>query len=191
VTYRPAQLPGSVLSSSGLSPIGQSGSRLPASSWLAANADRERAVDVLRAGFAEGRLTQEEFNQRVARAYASRTYGELADLTADLPVGPMPPGAMPTGATPADFARPAAALDWPGPPAAALDWPGPPPAARPAPSFSSPAAIAGLVLTAVVVFTLAALITGAALYVHMHSGQHVFMQPGGPVNLLPKVTRLH
>jgi uncharacterized membrane protein len=59
-------------------------------SMRAASADRERAVDVLKAGFAEGRLTQEEYNDRMGRAYASRTYGELAELTADLPVGPLP-----------------------------------------------------------------------------------------------------
>ena len=56
----------------------------------AASADRERAVDVLKAGFTEGRLTQEEYNDRVSRAYASRTYAELTALTADLPAGAMP-----------------------------------------------------------------------------------------------------
>jgi hypothetical protein len=56
----------------------------------AGSADRERAVDVLKAGFAEGRLTQEEYNDRMGRAYAARTYGELAALTADLPAGPWP-----------------------------------------------------------------------------------------------------
>jgi uncharacterized membrane protein len=56
----------------------------------AASTDRERAVDVLKAGFAEGRLTQDEYNDRMGRAYAARTYGELAALTADLPVGPVP-----------------------------------------------------------------------------------------------------
>ena len=60
------------------------------SSMRAASADRERAVDVLKAGFTEGRLTQEEYNDRMGRAYASRTYGELTALTADLPAGAMP-----------------------------------------------------------------------------------------------------
>ena len=59
-------------------------------SMRAATADRERAVDVLKAGFAEGRLTQDEYNDRMGRAYAARTYGELAALTADLPAGPLP-----------------------------------------------------------------------------------------------------
>lgn len=59
------------------------------SSMLASHADRERAIDVLRAGFGEGRLQQDEFDQRVARAYAARTVGELALLVADLPQGPV------------------------------------------------------------------------------------------------------
>ena len=56
----------------------------------AASADRERAVDVLKAGFAEGRLTQDEYNERMGQAYAARTYAELAALTADLPAGAIP-----------------------------------------------------------------------------------------------------
>jgi Domain of unknown function (DUF1707)/Domain of unknown function (DUF4190) len=60
------------------------------SSMRAASADRERAVDVLKAGFTEGRLTQDEYNDRMGRAYAARTYGELTMLTADLPAGAMP-----------------------------------------------------------------------------------------------------
>ncbi|MFJ6654983.1 DUF1707 and DUF4190 domain-containing protein [Streptomyces sp. NPDC091377] len=64
-------------------------------SMLASHADRERAVDVLRAGFSEGRLQQEELEKRVARAYAARTVGELGLLVADLPQGPMPMQPMP------------------------------------------------------------------------------------------------
>jgi hypothetical protein len=60
------------------------------SSMRAATADRERAVDVLKAGFTEGRLTQDEYNDRMGRAYTARTYGELTALTADLPAGAMP-----------------------------------------------------------------------------------------------------
>jgi hypothetical protein len=56
----------------------------------AASTDRERAVDVLKAAFAEGRLTQDEYNDRMGRAYAARTYGELAALTADVPAGALP-----------------------------------------------------------------------------------------------------
>ncbi|MER0245641.1 DUF1707 and DUF4190 domain-containing protein [Streptomyces sp. HSW2009] len=56
----------------------------------ASHADRERAVDVLKAGFAEGRLPQPEYEQRITRAYQAQTYGELQVLVGDLPQGPVP-----------------------------------------------------------------------------------------------------
>jgi Domain of unknown function (DUF4190)/Domain of unknown function (DUF1707) len=56
---------------------------------LAANVDRERAIGVLQGGFAEGRLTKAEHDDRTARVYAARTYGELGALVADLPAGPL------------------------------------------------------------------------------------------------------
>ncbi|MGW3119185.1 DUF1707 and DUF4190 domain-containing protein [Streptomyces sp. NPDC001107] len=73
-----------------------------APSMLASHADRERAVDVLRAGYAEGRLEKGEFDRRVARAYAARTVGELALLVADLPQGPVPVNQA-AGPVPATF----------------------------------------------------------------------------------------
>jgi uncharacterized membrane protein len=51
----------------------------------ASDADRERLVEVLKTGFAEGRLSQDEYNLRMGRAYAARTYGELEALVSDLP----------------------------------------------------------------------------------------------------------
>ncbi|MEU9184072.1 DUF1707 and DUF4190 domain-containing protein [Streptomyces sp. NPDC048484] len=71
-------------------------------SMLASTADRERAVDVLRAGFGEGRMQQSEFEKRVARAYEARTVGELAVLVSDLPQGPMPLPAV-SGPVPRTF----------------------------------------------------------------------------------------
>jgi hypothetical protein len=59
---------------------------------LAAAADRERALDVLKAAFGEGRLSKEEFDSRSARVLAARTYADLAAIVADLPAGPA--GAM-------------------------------------------------------------------------------------------------
>ena len=56
----------------------------------AATADRERTVDVLKAAFAEGRLDQDEYNERMGLAYQARTYGDLVALTGDLPAGPLP-----------------------------------------------------------------------------------------------------
>jgi len=55
---------------------------------LAAAADRERTMDVLKAAFGEGRLTKEEFDIRSGKVLTARTYADLAALVADLPVGP-------------------------------------------------------------------------------------------------------
>jgi hypothetical protein len=105
---------------------------------LAGSADRERAVGVLRAGFTEGRLTQDELDDRIARAYAARTYGDLWAVTADLPAGALPyPPALPY-----PQASPAV-----------------PPSAEPASTWHSATA---LIITALVIFTLAALVTALA-----------------------------
>ena len=53
----------------------------------ASHADRDRVIDGLKAAFVQGRLDQDEFDHRVGQALASRTYAELAALTADLPSG--------------------------------------------------------------------------------------------------------
>jgi hypothetical protein len=58
----------------------------------ACDADRERTADVLRTAFVEGRLTQDELDERLDRVYNARTYADLAGQTADLPVArPLPP----------------------------------------------------------------------------------------------------
>jgi hypothetical protein len=48
-------------------------------------ADRERAIDVLKTAFSQGRLTKDEFDLRVGQVFASRTYADLATVMADLP----------------------------------------------------------------------------------------------------------
>ena len=93
------QIPGAYPVPPGGYPVQQPGYQVRAyASMRASSADRERAVDVLKAGFAEGRLTQDEYNDRMGRAYAARTYGELATLTADLPAGASPMPAWPVPA---------------------------------------------------------------------------------------------
>lgn len=52
----------------------------------ACDADRERTADLLRAAFVEGRLNQDELDQRLGQVYAARTYADLATQTSDLPV---------------------------------------------------------------------------------------------------------
>jgi hypothetical protein len=51
----------------------------------ASHADREQVIEVLKDAFAQGRLTREELDTRAGQAFASRTYAELAALTADIP----------------------------------------------------------------------------------------------------------
>ena len=51
----------------------------------ASDAERERAVEALRAAAGEGRLTLEELAERLDQALGARTRGELEPLTADLP----------------------------------------------------------------------------------------------------------
>jgi uncharacterized membrane protein len=53
----------------------------------ASDADRERAFEVLKASFADGRLPKEEYDARVGDAYAAPTRADLEHVTAQLPGG--------------------------------------------------------------------------------------------------------
>lgn len=55
---------------------------------LASDAERERSIALLRDAVSEGRLTLEEFSERVGLAHAARTDQELANLARDLPGDP-------------------------------------------------------------------------------------------------------
>jgi hypothetical protein len=59
---------------------------------LASDAEREQSIALLRDAVGEGRLTLEEFSERVGRAHAARTDQELASLARDLPSNPAPSG---------------------------------------------------------------------------------------------------
>ena len=148
---------------------GGSGPLVPAvnPAWLAASADRERAVGVLRAGFAEGRLSQDELDDRVARAYAARTYGQLWALTQDLPAGPLP------------YPQFSPALTHAHGPGAVMA-----PSGAPEAHWRSAAT---LVITALVIFTLAALITAL---ITARTQAVIYTTPGlqQPVNLMPYIT---
>jgi len=65
---------------------------------LASDAEREGACEVLRQASVDGRLTLDEFSQRVERALVARTRSELQAITADLPAAV--PGAPPVRGTP-------------------------------------------------------------------------------------------
>jgi hypothetical protein len=67
----------------------------------ASHADRERAVEALKAAFVQGRLDKREFDTRVGQAFASRTYLELAAVTADIPPEPLPAKPLPAEPIPA------------------------------------------------------------------------------------------
>jgi hypothetical protein len=59
------------------------------------DADREAAAATLREHYAQGRLTLEEFNQRLDAVFAATTEGQLRHITRDLPHVPAPPAALP------------------------------------------------------------------------------------------------
>ena len=59
------------------------GAQAAATGLRASRADRERVIGLLKAAFVEGRLARDEFDTRIGQAVASRTYGELAAVTAD------------------------------------------------------------------------------------------------------------
>lgn len=69
------------------------GAQTAAAALRASRADRERVIDLLKAAFVQGRLDRDEFDVRIGQAVASRTYGELAAVTADIPaelIGALP-----------------------------------------------------------------------------------------------------
>jgi hypothetical protein len=51
----------------------------------ASRADREQVIAVLKTAFVQDRLAKDEFDHRVGQVLASRTYAQLAELTADIP----------------------------------------------------------------------------------------------------------
>jgi hypothetical protein len=55
----------------------------------ASDVDREAVVTTLREAYTAGRLTLDEFDERMTAAYAGKTWGELRALTTDLPIQPV------------------------------------------------------------------------------------------------------
>ena len=75
----------------------------------ASDADRQAVGDILRNALDEGRLDLHEYDERLQRAYAAKTYADLKGLLTDLPatvdpgrsqVAQAPPVAAPSSATP-------------------------------------------------------------------------------------------
>jgi Domain of unknown function (DUF1707) len=71
---------------------------MPESHLRAADTDRAAVASQLGEHMSAGRLSVAEYDERLARTYAARTYGELAEITADLPA---PKPAQPAPSAPA------------------------------------------------------------------------------------------
>ena len=75
----------------------------------ASDRERDSVVDVLREAYTDGRLTLDEFEERMTAAYAAKTWTDLRQLTSDLPVEPVlgadlsrrPQAGQPQAVTPA------------------------------------------------------------------------------------------
>jgi len=64
---------------------------MPEPHLRAADTDRAAVATVLGEHMSAGRLTVDEYDDRLARAYGAKTYGELEEITADLPsTAPVP-----------------------------------------------------------------------------------------------------
>jgi len=61
----------------------------------ASNDDRDQMIDTLKAAFAQGRLTKDEFDARIGQTLASRTYADLAAVTAGIPAAAPAPSRPP------------------------------------------------------------------------------------------------
>jgi len=53
----------------------------------ASHADRNHVIGMLKAGYVQGRLTKDEFDERLGRTLTARTLADLAAVTTDLPAG--------------------------------------------------------------------------------------------------------
>jgi DUF1707 SHOCT-like domain/Domain of unknown function (DUF4190) len=51
----------------------------------ASDTDRDRVAELLNVAYSEGRLSKEEYDGRLERAFSARTYADLDQIVADLP----------------------------------------------------------------------------------------------------------
>ena len=84
----------------GMQPSGPPGPlEPPAPAIRVSDRDRDAAAHVLQAAFAEGRLDDDEFDQRMRAALTAKTHAELDTVLADLPAVAGAPGARPAPVT--------------------------------------------------------------------------------------------
>ncbi|WP_329255763.1 DUF1707 domain-containing protein [Actinoallomurus sp. NBC_01490] len=79
---------------------------IPASSMRASDQERDATVQRLQVAFAEGRLADAEFDERMRAALAARTHGDLDALLTDLPATTAPVAAPPAAPAPARMPKP-------------------------------------------------------------------------------------
>ncbi|MGY1839350.1 MULTISPECIES: DUF1707 SHOCT-like domain-containing protein [unclassified Modestobacter] len=92
---------------------------MPEPHLRAADTDRAAVAETLGRNLSAGRLTVEEYDERLAQAWAAKTYGDLAPLTADLPdepagTEPVAPAAGPAGTGGPASAHAGGAFPWVG-----------------------------------------------------------------------------
>lgn len=73
---------------------------MPEPHLRAADADRTAVATVLGEHMAAGRLSLAEYDERLAKAYAAKTYVELSALTADLSSHPVVSTSTPSPSVP-------------------------------------------------------------------------------------------
>src|SRR5215469_459329 len=93
------------------------------------DAEREAVAAELREHFAHGRLTLEEFNERLEAALAAKTQADLNHITRDLPHvrsggAPLPSARTHRGPMLASGPAAGAAIGWPGADWSGRDWSG-------------------------------------------------------------------
>lgn len=74
----------------------------------ASDADRDQYASVLQDAYAQGRLTRDEYDERLDACMRAKTYGELSPLVADLPPANLPVVRPAADVVPAS--RPSAAM---------------------------------------------------------------------------------
>jgi hypothetical protein len=121
----------------------------------ASDADRDRAAALLREHHAAGRLTAEEFGERMEKALTARTLGEIEELLADLPAIDL-------------YRLPDASLrrppPYPGQPLLPADFAGPPGPARFAPGAVALGAWAVVTSALVAIWAVAAVAGGGTWF---------------------------
>jgi Domain of unknown function (DUF1707) len=73
------------------SPSPSPGRRTEGPDLRASDTERDAAASELSAHYQAGRLDQNEFDERLTRAFQARTRGDLIELLADLPLQPVAP----------------------------------------------------------------------------------------------------